>query len=133
MAGTLNAPQKAREVVAMHSIQRLVSACALSSITLVLTGTAANGASTQVPPGVTVPPGVPADSAPNVADGIMGLLVAAALIVVLGAMILLAKVYDLSQKREEQSLALEARISDAMLADPLRSRLPVAATVRVPL
>jgi hypothetical protein len=63
----------------------------------------------------------------------VGLLVAAALIVVLGAMILLAKAYDLSRKREEQSVALEARISGAMLADPMLSRLPVAATVRVPL
>ena len=83
----------------------------------------------QTSPGPTMPPAVPPGSTPNVA----GLFVAAALIVLLAAMILVAKVYDLSRKREEQADSLEARISNSLLADPLLARLPVVPTVRIPL
>ncbi len=116
----------------MNSIHRLVTTCSVSFMMLGLSGLG-SGAWAQVPPGPTLSPGVPAESTPNVADGIVGLLVVAALIVLLGAMILLGKAYDLSRKRARQAVAIEARISDAMLADPLLSQLPVAATVRVPL
>jgi hypothetical protein len=116
----------------MNSIHKLVPACSMSFMVLGLSDPA-SGAWAQVPPGPTLSPSVPADSVPNVADSIAGLLVAAALIVLLGAMILLGKAYDLSRKRERQAVAFEARISDAMLADPLLSQLPVTATVRLPL
>ena len=116
----------------MNSIHRLVPASSMSFTMLGLSGPA-SGAWVQVPPGPTLLPGAPAESAPNVADGIGALLLAAALIVLLGAMILLGKAYDLSRKRARQAAAIETRISDAMLADPSLSQLPVAATVRVPL
>ncbi len=116
----------------MNSIHRFVPACSVSFMMLGLSDPA-SGAWAQLPPGPTLSPGVPQESVPNVADGIVGLLIAAALIVFLGAMILLGKAYGLSRKRERQAVAFEGRISDAMLADPLLSQLPVAATVRVPL
>jgi len=70
---------------------------------------------------------------PNVADGLVGLFVAAALIVLLAAMILVAKMYDLSRRREGQAVSLEARISNSLRADPLLSSLPVVPTVKIPL
>ncbi len=116
----------------MNSIHRLGPACSMSFVMLGLSAPAI-GAWAQVPPGPMLSPGVPAESAPNVADGIVRLLVAGALIVLLGAMILLGRAYDLGRKRARQALAIEARITDAMLADPLLSQLPVAVAVRVPL
>jgi hypothetical protein len=59
--------------------------------------------------------------------------VAAALVVLLAAMIVVGKAYDLSRKREARSGLIEARISDSLRADPLLSRLPVVPTVSIPL
>jgi len=60
-------------------------------------------------------------------------LVAAALLVLLAVMILVAKAYDLSRRREKLAVSLEARISDSLRADPSLSSLPVAPTVSIPL
>ena len=79
--------------------------------------------------GPTMSPAVPPGSTSNVA----GLFVAAALLVLLAAMILVAKAYDLSRRREKLAVSLEARISDSLLADPSLSGLPVAPTVSIPL
>jgi len=81
----------------------------------------------------TMSPAVPPESRPNGPDGLAGLFVAAALIVLLAAMILVAKAYDLSRKREELAVSLEARISNSLLADPSLSSLPVVPRVSIPL
>jgi hypothetical protein len=65
--------------------------------------------------------------------GFARLFIAAALIVVLAAMILVARAYDLSRKREAQAVSLETRISRALRADPSLSSFPVVPTVRIPL
>ena len=67
------------------------------------------------------------------AGGVARLFVVAALIVVLAAMILVARAYDLSRKREAQAVSLETRISKSLRADPSLSSYPVAPTVRIPL
>ena len=59
--------------------------------------------------------------------------VAAALGVLLAAIIAVGKVYDLSRKREARAALLEARMSDALRADPSLSRLPLVTTVSIPL
>jgi len=43
------------------------------------------------------------------------------------------KLYDRKQKRDQEAAALQARISDALMSDPMLSRLPITATVRMPL
>ena len=65
--------------------------------------------------------------------GFARLFIAAALIVALAAMILVARAYDLSRKREAQAVSLETRISRVLRADPLLSSFPVVPTVRIPL
>lgn len=59
----------------------------------------------------------------------------AALGVLMGLVVLLAiavKLYDTKRKREDEAVILQARISDALLMDPLLAHLPVTPTVRVP-
>jgi hypothetical protein len=67
------------------------------------------------------------------AGGFARLFLVAALIVALAVMILVARAYDLSRKREAQSISLEARISRFLRADPLLSPFPILPTVRIPL
>jgi len=67
------------------------------------------------------------------AGGFARLFVAAALIVVLAAMILVGRAYDLSRKREAQAASLETRISRSLRADPSLSPFPIVPTVRIPL
>ncbi|PWU22807.1 MAG: hypothetical protein C5B48_09665 [Candidatus Rokuibacteriota bacterium] len=43
------------------------------------------------------------------------------------------KLYDLSRKRSDEAMHLQARIADAMMLDPALAALPVAATVHAPL
>jgi hypothetical protein len=67
------------------------------------------------------------------AGGFARLFVAAALIVVLAAMILVGRAYDLSRRREAQAASLETRISRSLRADPSLSPFPIVPTVRIPL
>jgi uncharacterized integral membrane protein len=55
--------------------------------------------------------------------------------VVMGTLVVLGigvKLYDLKRKREEDACALQARLSDAFLGDPSLVRLPVTASVHMP-
>lgn len=53
-----------------------------------------------------------------------------ALVVLLGIAV---KLYDLKRKREEEAVAAQARISDALLMDSALSGLPLTPTAHVPL
>lgn len=46
---------------------------------------------------------------------------------------LAVKLNDVKRRREDEAVALQARISDALLCEPSLSRLPITPTVRVPL
>ena len=43
------------------------------------------------------------------------------------------KIYDAKRKRDEQGVALQARLSDALLLTPSLIRMPVVASVHMPL
>lgn len=43
------------------------------------------------------------------------------------------KLYDRSRKREQEAVALQAKISDALIVEPSLSGLPLTPTVRMPL
>jgi hypothetical protein len=59
--------------------------------------------------------------------------VIAALLLVVAFIVIIAKISDLREKREEEGTAIQSKISDALLADPTLARLPVAVTVHIPL
>ena len=82
-------------------------------------------AQTPIPPSTAAPP----------ADGSAAGLVAGAgvLLAVFVAIGIAVKLYDVKRKREEQGIALQARLSDALLLNPSLAGLPVVASVHMPL
>ncbi len=70
----------------------------------------------------------PADGSAAALVGIVGVFLA--LFVAVGIAV---KIYDAKRKREEQGVALQARLSDALLLTPNLIRMPVVASVHVPL
>ena len=76
----------------------------------------------------------PAPGAPPTDGTAAGLVVVvAALIALLVVVGLAVKFYDLKRKREEEGVAIQARLSDALLLNPHLAGLPVVATVHMPL
>jgi hypothetical protein len=68
------------------------------------------------------------------AEGGVGLVgVVAALIVLIVAVGIAVKFYDIKRKREEQGVVLQARLSDALLLHPSLVGMPVVASVHMPL
>jgi hypothetical protein len=63
--------------------------------------------------------------------GVVG--VVAALIVLIVAIGIAVKFYDLKRKREEEGVVLQARLSDALLLHPSLVGMPVVASVHMPL
>jgi hypothetical protein len=59
--------------------------------------------------------------------------VVAALIVLIVAIGIAVKFYDLKRKREEEGVVLQARLSDALLLHPSLVGMPVVASVHMPL
>ncbi len=80
----------------------------------------------QASPGRTPPPPV-ADG--EVHGGFLGFVVVMALLVVAGIAV---KSYDMKRKREDEGVALQAQISDALMTDPSLAGLPITPTVHVP-
>ena len=66
------------------------------------------------------------------AGGATGMWLMALLIVAVIAVVATAKAVELKRTRAEQRLALEARLSDLLGADPTVSGLPVVPSVQVP-
>ena len=61
--------------------------------------------------------------------GILAFGLVMALIIAVGVAV---KVYDVKRKREDEGVALQSRLSDAMLGDPSLAGCPVTPTVHVP-
>ena len=70
----------------------------------------------------------PADGSSVGLVGVVGALIA--LIVAIGIAV---KLYDAKRKREEQAVALQARLSDTLLLHPSLAGMPVVASVHMPL
>ena len=78
-------------------------------------------------------PTPPLPSSPP-AEGGSGLIaVVGALIALIVAIGIIVKIYDAKRKREEEGVALQARLSDALLLHPSLVGRPVVASVRMPL
>jgi hypothetical protein len=73
----------------------------------------------------------PAAPAPGEAGPpVTGLLT---LVVLLGIIVGLVKLFDFKRKRDDQAMALEARISDVLLVHPALTGLPIHVVPHVPL
>ncbi|MBI2527940.1 MAG: hypothetical protein HYY95_09440 [Candidatus Rokubacteria bacterium] len=76
---------------------------------------------------------LPPQTAPVAGGGVGGALL---LVGVIGALLVLigitVKMYDLKRQREEEGVALQARISDALMMDPSLAGLALTPTVRIP-
>ena len=70
---------------------------------------------------------------PEMTNGSGAFMVAALVVVLLIAVGVMVKLYDLRRKREDEAVALQARLSDALLAEPSLSSLPLVPTVRIPM
>jgi hypothetical protein len=70
---------------------------------------------------------------PEMTNGSGAFMVAALVVALLIAVGVMVKLYDLRRKREDEAVALQARLSDALLADPSLSSLPLVPTVRIPM
>ncbi len=55
-----------------------------------------------------------------------------AVVILLALVAVVAKLHDLRNKREGEALALQSRLSDAMLTDPALRGITVSPTVHVP-
>jgi hypothetical protein len=63
----------------------------------------------------------------------MEIIVIGAMLVLGGLLGLAVKIYDLKRKREEEAVAAQARVSDALLMDAALAGLPLTPTARLPL
>lgn len=61
-----------------------------------------------------------------------GVIAFVAVILLFVAVAVAVKGYDRSRKREDEAVALQARISNALMVEPSLTGLPLAPTVRVP-
>ena len=76
----------------------------------------------------------PAPSSPVPSEGvgrygIVAFLLIMGLIIAVGVAV---KLYDVKRKREDEGIALQSRLSDALLSDPSLAGYPVTPTVHVP-
>ncbi len=78
-------------------------------------------------------PGVPPVAGPEVVDASTGFVLVSAVILLLLIVGIGVKLYDRAQKRDQDAAALQARISDALMTDPMLSRLPITATIHISL
>jgi len=77
-------------------------------------------------------PGTPPDARPDVLDASTGFVLVSAIVILLLIVGLGVKLYDQKRKREQDAAALQARISDALMTDPLLSPFPITPTVQIP-
>jgi len=79
-------------------------------------------------PTTALPAAPPADG--SVIGGVGVVIAVIALLVAVGVAV---KLYDAKRKREEQGLAIQARLSDVLLLHPSLAGMPVVASVYTPL
>jgi len=102
----------------MRLLQRLIRSCLAGLFLLVAVVEVAWTQATSPAP----------DSDPGY--GLLALVFVIALLVMVGAVV---KLYDMKRKREDEAVAIQARLSDTLLTEPTLALLPVTPTVRRPL
>src|SRR2546425_7830000 len=79
-------------------------------------------------PSPAMPPATPQPAAEGGGAAIAAVGVVVGLLVVIG---IVAKLFDLKQKRESEAVQLQAQLSDALLREPSLAGLPLTPTVHV--
>src|SRR6266849_1996114 len=125
--GMGDAALKAQEVDAMSRICRMTGVRSMLGAASALLMTAA-AAWAQVSPTPVPSPTLPPGPSPEVTSGTGAILIAAVVIVLLLAVGVMVKLYDLRRKREDEAVALQARISDALMSEPALAAFPLAPT-----
>ena len=74
-----------------------------------------------------------AGGAPSAAGSGNGVAMVLALIVLLALIVAVVKLYDMKRTRDDETLAIEARIADALLVHPSLSGSAVTVSVKMPL
>jgi hypothetical protein len=110
---------KGQEVTAMRLFQSLIR---VSVTTLFVLLAVVEVAWTQATSPVPAP-----ESGPGY--GLFAFVFVVALLVMTGVAV---KMYDMKRKREDEAVALQARLSDALLTEPSVAHLPITPTVRIP-
>ena len=89
----------------------------------------------DLPVGPAIPPltGVPPMARGEAVDASTGFVLVSAVILLLLIVGIAVKLYDRAQKRDQDAAALQARLSDALMVDPMLSHFPITATVRIPM
>ncbi len=82
-----------------------------------------------LPSGVWAQAGAPEGTAAPAPAALSVLLVAMALV---GIVVLAVKLFDVRRQRIEAAMLLQARLSDALMADPMLAGLPITPTAHVP-
>jgi len=72
-------------------------------------------------------PATPSEN--SAGDGLFALVFLIGLLAITGIAV---KLYDMKRKREDEGVALQARLSDALLTEPSLAPLPITPTVHVP-
>src|SRR3989304_8826081 len=72
----------------------------------------------------------PATAETGAGSGLFALVFVIGLLAITGIAV---KLYDMKRKREDEGVALQARLSDALLTEPSLARLPITPTVHVSL
>jgi hypothetical protein len=72
------------------------------------------------------PPGTPA---PPSADGAAGIIVMVGMLALLGLIVAAVKIFDVRRQRNEEAMAIQGRLSDAVLMDPTLAHMTVTPTV----
>jgi hypothetical protein len=109
----------------MIELRRKLLGFAYAAFATVAAPAAALAQTTPITPSPAAPP---ADGSAAGLISMVGVLLA--LFIAVGIAV---KIYDAKRKREEQSVALQARLSDALLLTPNLTRMPVVASVHMPL
>jgi hypothetical protein len=111
---------KRQEVTAMRLFQSVVRSCLAGLFLLVAVVEVAWTQATSPAPAPDSDPGY----------GLLAFVCVIALLVMVGAAV---KLYDMKRKREDEAVAIQARLSDTLLTEPALALLPVTPTVRRPL
>lgn len=86
----------------------------------------------QTPQAPDASPRIAPGAGPEMADSSTKVAIVFAGIILLLILGVAVKLYDLKRKRDDEAVAIQARISEALMVDPSLAPLPITATVRLP-
>ena len=121
-------PRYSEGVTAMNLLRTVLrgSVAGIFSLLAVAETAWAQAVSPTPPAPVPLPGRVPEG---GTARGLVAFIVVVGLLAITGIAV---KMYDMKRKREDEGVALQARLSDALLIDPTLAGFPITPTVHVP-